>query len=1151
MKQRTRNKLTSMLLVFCMLLSLLPSSVIAADLNTQTGNTELSTPELTEAATAAAPSNPLKLAESCNILRYVNEEVFMQSNHIARLNAQETLSSYAFLNSDGTTTVYYMDEEVKFIAADGSVQEKDITLTTATGGYTTVCNDVKLNLPTNPSSGISLVYGNYSATLKPQGRTFSKSPVLENNTVTYPDYFGEGMDLVYTPTLSGVKEDIVLDSYTGVNSFTFMLNTRGLNLYQANGRYFLSPSKTSDLRIELSDIVSFDARGRFSVGTMTATTVTAGSLYQLTITVDEGFLTDENTTYPVSIDPTLEVSDNTHGAGAIEDATLYSGVPTLNSGSWQYLHCGYYDSTYQVSRTAIGVAGLFDDDEFWQIQANTISYAKFYIKEAGWTAGVTVNMHEINASWSENTINWSTHGSRYSSTVIASASPSYGNFAEFDITEVVQDWRARDDQGYGFMLVSTNETSVDKTLYSSEHGTTDNRPYLVINYESTGGTLSNTSLELDEGEVRFLSVYDVYDTVTWTSSNTAVATVNSSGLVTAIKAGTATITASVPGYAPKTCVVYVTIPDGVYQIANRSAGYPMTAGGSISDTGGGIYTRFPADSIPQRLYWMWKITHLGGGNYVIRPYYKLDRALCVNGGYAGICNTGYTNSLDAVSADARWTITYTSRGYALKQNGSNAKSLMAEEEGVGTEIRIAVGTYSSSSDQHHWGLMEIDEPPRGVLLFNNNAVAATAVPTRYVALNETRTLLQMGLEVSVYSGAATTSQSFTWSSSNNAIATVDSNGAVTGVSAGTATITGTNNSGSVSFPVTVLPVANGTYFLRSWDTDKYVDIKDGAMASNTIIHQWEFGNSSTQKWIFTHLGDGTYSIRSANSTSTYYLGVKDDSADQDAAVVLRTGTITNGMKWKIEKTSSNAYKITPKTGEANNRVLAVGWYALNTDGIDIKQRDYVNDTNYKDEWLLCPVNTTATLEGQETSVWCWVASARMACSIYMNSNVSQQSAAVYAKLGVRTLNPTSEQIYISTGGGTIFQAQSAVSYILGSDDVYAEYKRIYSESTLRSLLDAGTPVIISRGWYSGGTRDGGHDVVIYDYYWDSNTGACMYNILNPSPVGSGRTYSQSYQSICDGRNPISKEDVKDNGIWESVVVFKVGNYPNTILWPGT
>lgn len=965
MKQRTRNKLTSMLLVFCMLLSLLPSSVIAAEETEQTGVLQPVTTAVTEeTVAAAAPSSPMKLAESCNILRYVNEEVFMQSNHIARLNAQETLSSYAFLNSDGTTTVYYMDEEVKFINTDGTVQEKDITLTTATGGYTTVCNDVKLNLPTNPANGISLVYGNYSATLKPQGRTFSKSPVLENNTVTYPDYFGEGMDLVYTPTLSGVKEDIVLESYTGVNSFTFMLNTRGLNLYQANGRYFLAPSKVSDMRIELGDIVSFDARGRFSVGTMTATTVMAGSLYQLTITVDEGFLTDENTTYPVSIDPTLEVSDNTHGAGAIEDATLYSGVPGLNSGSWQYLHCGYYDSTYQVSRTAFMPIGMMDDTDFWDIPYNGVTSAKFYVKEAGWTAGVTVNLHRITASWDENTITWSSHYNKYDSTVSASASPSYGNYAEFDITALVQYWRYYEDYGNGFMLISTNETSVDKTLYSSESGSS-NRPYVVVTYNSGNGILDKSTLEIDEGQSDTLTLSGVSGTVTWTSSNTAVATVNSSGLVTAIKAGTATITASVPGYAPKTCVVYVTIPDGVYQIANRSAGYPMTTGGGINDTAGGIYTRFPADSIPQRLYWMWKITHLGGGNYVIRPYYKLDRALCVNGSYAGICNTGYTNSLDAVPASARWTITYTSRGYALKQNGSNAKSLMAAEEGVDTGILITVGTYSSTSDQHHWGLMEIDEPPRGVLLFYNNGVALTTVPTRYVASNETRSLLQMGLEVSVYSDAATTPQIFTWSSSNAHVTVNRTTGVVTGVSAGTATITGTNGYGSVSFPVTVLPVANGTYMIKNKGSELFADIRGGTQVDGAVVYQKSLTSNNFQKWIIAHLGDGTYSIRSYNSAC--YLGVTDDSPDQYTSIVLRTGSLTDGMKWKITGTSSGAYKFTPLTGEANNRVLALDAVEGTGNAAPLYQMNYSNDASYIDEWELIKLGNDAYLLGIASS----------------------------------------------------------------------------------------------------------------------------------------------------------------------------------------
>ena len=50
-----------------------------------------------------------------------------------------------------------------------------------------------------------------------------------------------------------------------------------------------------------------------------------GQQYRITLTVEEDYLTDPNTVYPVTIDPTLTVSDNTHGAGAIEDAPIYEG----------------------------------------------------------------------------------------------------------------------------------------------------------------------------------------------------------------------------------------------------------------------------------------------------------------------------------------------------------------------------------------------------------------------------------------------------------------------------------------------------------------------------------------------------------------------------------------------------------------------------------------------------------------------------------------------------------------------------------------------------------------------------------------------------------------------------------------------------------
>ena len=150
----------------------------------------------------------------------------------------------------------------------------------------------------------------------------------------------------------------------------------------------------------------------------------------------------------------------------------------------------------------------------------------------------------------------------------------------------------------------------------------------------------------------------------------------------------------------------------------------------------------------------------------------------------------------------------------------------------------------------------------------------------------------------------------------------------------------------------VLPVANGTYFLKNKKTNRYADIQNGTMAAGTQIEQQDFDGSYSQRWVFTHLGDSTYSIKSANSPTPCYLGVKDDLTANDQPIVLRTGSLTDGMKWKVSKTTSGAYKLTPLTGEADGRVLAVGWYVANTNGIDIEQRDYVADDNYKDEWIL-------------------------------------------------------------------------------------------------------------------------------------------------------------------------------------------------------
>ena len=77
-----------------------------------------------------------------------------------------------------------------------------------------------------------------------------------------------------------------------------------------------------------------------------------------------------------------------------------------------------------------------------------------------------------------------------------------------------------------------------------------------VNVQAVPVKLSNTSLSLEVGGTFDLKITGATGTVKWSSNKTSVATVSSSGKVTAKKAGTATITATVSG-KKYTCKVTV------------------------------------------------------------------------------------------------------------------------------------------------------------------------------------------------------------------------------------------------------------------------------------------------------------------------------------------------------------------------------------------------------------------------------------------------------------------------------------------------------------------------------------------------------------------------------------------------------------------
>ena len=150
----------------------------------------------------------------------------------------------------------------------------------------------------------------------------------------------------------------------------------------------------------------------------------------------------------------------------------------------------------------------------------------------------------------------------------------------------------------------------------------------------------------------------------------------------------------------------------------------------------------------------------------------------------------------------------------------------------------------------------------------------------------------------------------------------------------------------------------GNYFIQNRHYGKYiqVDDNDSPNYSNNggIMEQWPFDGGIYQKWIFAYVGDGYYKITS--KISGYAITVPSGKeTNDDVDLVLKPYTGSNNQKWKITLTRNGSYKIKAKSSESytsKDLVMDLETNILYNNGLNIRQREYLDNTSYKDEWLL-------------------------------------------------------------------------------------------------------------------------------------------------------------------------------------------------------
>ena len=260
-------------------------------------------------------------------------------------------------------------------------------------------------------------------------------------------------------------------------------------------------------------------------------------------------------------------------------------------------------------------------------------------------------------------------------------------------------------------------------------------------------------------------------TIEWTSSDESVATVDETGTVTAVAAGEANVTASVKDadIAASTHIKVVVTPTGV--AAPESIDL-VTNGENTKDLDAKLV---PADATDVKL-----------------AYESSDESV------ATVDETG------KVTAVANGECTITTYVTAKTEDAEASElSAVVVEAADSEEVDDSVATMPED-------LAAMDSA-FGVVLENLKAETKVTVTTNVegITIDKTEGVLTVSNTVTVTATVTpdtATNASVTWSSSDEAIATVDSEGKITAVAPGTATITATSDSNpdaSAAYVVTV------------------------------------------------------------------------------------------------------------------------------------------------------------------------------------------------------------------------------------------------------------------------------------------------------------------------------------------------------------
>ncbi len=454
-----------------------------------------------------------------NLPDVIDSETAIADGYVARLNSEEqSLSEVVLEKDDGMRALYLFSENVKYIDENGDVADKSNNAVRKGRAFVNEGNDVEIILPATLTAGIAVIGDELNITMKPLtdkiGRSLSPAKKTADDTVVYSDVFDSSTNIEYTYTYGGVKENIILESYNGKNSFDYEITTGGLSLYEDKGTLLLA-DESGDVKATLGEVVVFSADNKNNTfGKYKVEELEKNSRYKVTVSVDRECLTDPKTKYPVKINPDLktinasakiqdlQVFKGTDGKGTSETSAGYSGVSRVGWTDW-----GAGRTLIKLNNFSFNTYKITDA---WQIDSAYVELRDLMCQGG---SGVPISCGQFNGNfWTEkDTRTWNGLEAENSS-LSSPVNVTYGNgnskrnlsdkdqWYNWNLTGTVKKWLTNASlKEKGLQLRTYTSFLEENSIYSdymktfsSMQGDADYKPYFVIKYKSNGCRSADT-----------------------------------------------------------------------------------------------------------------------------------------------------------------------------------------------------------------------------------------------------------------------------------------------------------------------------------------------------------------------------------------------------------------------------------------------------------------------------------------------------------------------------------------------------------------------------------------------------------------------------------------------------------------------------------